>query len=155
MDKLRAREPPSPDTHIVVVGAGFAGVELTKRLKGAPVRITLIDRHNYHLFQPLLYQAATAVLAPSEIAWPIREMFRDRDDVEVVLDVVAAVDRTAKRVSLGAFSVAAELASGTLVPLLEEFNPGDVELIHAVFVGGTNIPARVRVFVDFLIENLR
>lgn len=100
MDKLRARKPPSPDTHIVVVGAGFAGVELTKRLKGAPVRITLIDRHNYHLFQPLLYQAATAVLAPSEIAWPIREMFRDRDDVEVVLDVVAAVDRTAKRVSL-------------------------------------------------------
>lgn len=56
---------------------------------------------------------------------------------------------------VGAFSVAAELASGALIPLLEEFNPGDVELIHAVFVGGTNIPARVRVFVDFLVENLR
>lgn len=56
---------------------------------------------------------------------------------------------------VGAFSVAAELASGALVPLLEAFNPGDVELIHAVFVGGANIPARVRVFVDFLIENLR
>lgn len=56
---------------------------------------------------------------------------------------------------VGAFSVAAELASGTLIPLLEAFNPGDVELIHAVFVGGTNIPARVRVFVDFLVENLR
>src|SRR5690242_1552624 len=100
MDKLRARKSPSPDIHIVVVGAGFAGVELTKRLKGAPVRITLIDRCNYHLFQPLLYQAATAVLAPSEIAWPIREMFRDREEVEVLLDTVTAVDRTAKRVSL-------------------------------------------------------
>jgi NADH dehydrogenase len=86
--------------HVVVVGAGFAGVELTKRLRGAPVRITLIDRHNYHLFQPLLYQAATAVLAPSEIAWPIREIFRDRDDIEVMLDTVTGVDRAARRVSL-------------------------------------------------------
>ncbi len=56
---------------------------------------------------------------------------------------------------VGAFSVGAELAAGTLVPLLEDFNPGDVELIHAVFVGGANVPARVRVFVDFLVENLR
>ncbi|MBY8826600.1 LysR substrate-binding domain-containing protein [Hephaestia mangrovi] len=56
---------------------------------------------------------------------------------------------------VGAFSVATELASGALVPLLEEFNPGDVELIHALFVGGGNVPARVRVFVDFLVENLR
>lgn len=56
---------------------------------------------------------------------------------------------------VGAFSVAAELASGKLVALLEEYNPGDVELIHAVFVGGVNVPARVRVFVDFLAENLR
>lgn len=86
--------------HVVIVGAGFAGVELTKRLKGAAARITLIDRHNYHLFQPLLYQAATAVLAPSEIAWPIREMFRDRDDVEVVLDTVTDVDRSARHVIL-------------------------------------------------------
>lgn len=56
---------------------------------------------------------------------------------------------------VGAFSVASELASGALIPLLEAFNPGDVELIHAVFVGGTNVPARVRVFVDFLVESLR
>jgi NADH dehydrogenase len=101
MDGQPAREfLSSTGQHVVVVGAGFAGVELTKRLRGAPVRITLIDRHNYHLFQPLLYQAATAVLAPSEIAWPIREIFRDRDDVEVVLDIVTGVDRAARRVSL-------------------------------------------------------
>lgn len=55
---------------------------------------------------------------------------------------------------VGAFSVAEEIATGQLVPLLEEFNPGDVEAIHAVFVGGTNTPARVRVFVDFLAERL-
>ena len=55
---------------------------------------------------------------------------------------------------VGAFSVAAELANGSLIPLLEQFNPGDVEVIHALFVGGANIPARVRVFVDFLAEKL-
>ncbi|TCM20771.1 DNA-binding transcriptional LysR family regulator [Novosphingobium sp. PhB165] len=56
---------------------------------------------------------------------------------------------------VGCFSVAAQIASGDLVPLLEDFNPGDVEQIHAVFVGGANVPARVRVFIDFLAENLR
>jgi len=91
---------PPPAKHVVVVGAGFGGLELVKRLNGAAVRITLIDQHNYHLFQPLLYQAATAVLAPSEIAWPIREMFRDRSDVEIVLDTVVGVDRDRRRVLL-------------------------------------------------------
>lgn len=92
--------PSSTVPHVVIVGAGFAGVELVKQLRRAPVRITLIDRHNYHLFQPLLYQAATAVLAPSEIAWPIREIFRDRDDVEVVLDTVTSIDRVSRNVCL-------------------------------------------------------
>jgi DNA-binding transcriptional LysR family regulator len=55
---------------------------------------------------------------------------------------------------VGAFSVATEIANGQLVPLLEEFNPGDAEQIHAVFVGGANVPARVRVFVDFLAARL-
>lgn len=101
MDSPSARKAPAPsEQRVVIVGAGFAGAELVKGLRGAPVRITLIDRHNYHLFQPLLYQAATTVLAPSEIAWPIREIFRDRDDVEVVLGTVTSVDRSARRVSL-------------------------------------------------------
>lgn len=90
----------SSESRIVIIGAGFAGVELTKQLKGAPVRITLIDQHNYHLFQPLLYQAATAVLAPSEIAWPIREIFHHRDNVDVVLGTVIRVDRGARQVIL-------------------------------------------------------
>jgi NADH:ubiquinone reductase (H+-translocating) len=61
------------DHHVVVVGTGFGGLETVHGLAGAPVHITLVDRRNHHLFQPLLYQAATASLAPSEIAWPDSE----------------------------------------------------------------------------------
>ncbi len=62
--------------HIVIVGAGFGGLEAAQRLAKAPVRITLIDQHNYHLFQPLLYQVAIAGLVPSQIAYPVRTIFR-------------------------------------------------------------------------------
>ncbi|MBF5066718.1 FAD-dependent oxidoreductase, partial [Salmonella enterica subsp. enterica serovar Istanbul] len=62
---------------VVIVGAGFGGLEATYRLAGAPVAITLIVRRNHHLFQPLLYQVATASLATSEIAWPIRHLMQD------------------------------------------------------------------------------
>lgn len=58
--------------HVVIVGAGFGGVHLAKELAQENVRITLVDRHNYHLFQPLLYQVSTAVLSASEIAYPTR-----------------------------------------------------------------------------------
>ncbi len=63
---------------VVIVGAGFGGLEAAHRLAGAPVSIPLIDRRNHHLFQPLLYQVATASLATSEIAWPIRYLLRNR-----------------------------------------------------------------------------
>jgi NADH dehydrogenase len=86
--------------HVVVVGAGFGGLEAVKALKGAPVRITLIDQRNHHLFQPLLYQVATASLATSEIAWPIRAMVRDRRDVQTLLARVTGVDVDARRVDL-------------------------------------------------------
>lgn len=66
--------------HLVVIGGGFAGLQLVNDLKGTPTRITLIDRRNHHLFQPLLYQVATTLLATSEIAWPIRSLYRDRPD---------------------------------------------------------------------------
>lgn len=62
---------------IVVIGAGFAGLQLLHQLSHLAVSITLIDRRNHHLFQPLLYQVATTVLSTSEIAWPIRHLFRD------------------------------------------------------------------------------
>lgn len=85
---------------VVVVGGGFGGMQCVQGLKGAPVEITLIDRRNHHLFQPLLYQVATTVLATSEIAWPIRHLWRDRKDVTTLLDEVTGVDRAAKSVTL-------------------------------------------------------
>ncbi|CDX18667.1 FAD-dependent pyridine nucleotide-disulfide oxidoreductase [Mesorhizobium plurifarium] len=86
--------------HVVVVGAGFGGLELTRALHGAPVRITMIDKRNHHLFQPLLYQVATTSLATSEVAWPIRHLLRRRKDVTTLLGAVTGVDRAGKRVLL-------------------------------------------------------
>ncbi len=94
--------PPEPRNphHVVVIGAGFGGLETVHRLAGAPARITLVDRRNHHLFQPLLYQVATASLAPSEIAWPIRHLLRKRRDVTTLLASVEAVDQAARRIRL-------------------------------------------------------
>ncbi|MGY5775412.1 NAD(P)/FAD-dependent oxidoreductase [Rhizobium sp. LEGMi135b] len=88
------------DHHVVVVGGGFGGVQCANDLKGAPVRITMIDRRNHHLFQPLLYQVATTLLATSEIAWPIRNFFRDRPEVTTLLAEVVGVDSAAHEVLL-------------------------------------------------------
>jgi NADH dehydrogenase len=91
--------PPKPH-HVVIVGAGFGGLETAFRLSGAPVTITMIDRRNHHLFQPLLYQVATASLATSEIAWPIRYLLRDRPEVTTLFANVNGVDPAGKRVLL-------------------------------------------------------
>ncbi|WP_293976754.1 FAD-dependent oxidoreductase [Sphingomonas sp.] len=88
------------DHRVVVIGAGFAGLQAVKKLKGSTCSITLVDRRNHHLFQPLLYQAATSILAPTEIAWPIRQILKDRRDVSVVLGEVVAVDREGRTVML-------------------------------------------------------
>jgi len=85
---------------IVVVGAGFGGLETVHRLAGSPVAITLIDQRNHHLFQPLLYQVATASLATSEIAWPIRYLLRRRPEVKTLLATVIGVDAEARHVLL-------------------------------------------------------
>ena len=86
--------------HVVVVGAGFGGLEAVHRLARAPVRITLVDRRNHHLFQPLLYQAATASLTPSQIAWPIRHLFRRQPNVTTLLASVASIDKEARELRL-------------------------------------------------------
>src|SRR5438128_6268299 len=91
---------PQQPHHVVIVGAGFGGLEAAFGLVGAPVRITLIDRRNHHLFQPLLYQVATASLATSEIAWPIRYLLRGRKDVTALFANVTGVDAAGKRVLL-------------------------------------------------------
>src|SRR6201987_562126 len=91
---------PAKPHRVVIVGAGFGGLEATFGLAGAGVEITLIDRRNHHLFQPLLYQVATASLATSEIAWPIRYLLRDRHDVTTLFAHVCGVDPAGKRVEL-------------------------------------------------------
>jgi len=83
--------------HVVIVGCGFGGLSVARALAEAPVRITLVDRSNHHLFQPLLYQVATAVLAPGQIAAPIREILSDQKNVTVVMAEIVGVDR-ARRV---------------------------------------------------------
>ena len=85
--------------HIIVVGAGFAGIEVCRALKGLPVEISLVDRQNYHLFQPLLYQVATAALSPADIAYPIRTIFRDQENVKVYMGEVRSVDLAEQRVA--------------------------------------------------------
>lgn len=92
--------PGASGNRVVVLGAGFAGLTVTDRLKGAGARITLIDRSNHHLFQPLLYQVATTSLAPSEIAWPVRELQRRRADVTTLLGEVRDIDTDGRQVLL-------------------------------------------------------
>ena len=89
------------DAHrVVIVGGGFGGLEAAKRLAKAPVQVTLIDRRNHHLFQPLLYQVATAGLNPADIAEPIRAILRRQANVEVLLGEVVSVDVSADEVVL-------------------------------------------------------
>jgi len=86
--------------HVVIAGGGFAGLYAARALRRAPVRITLLDRHNYHLFQPLLYQVATAALNPSDIAAPIRSILRHQRNVSVLLGEATSVDVSRKAVIL-------------------------------------------------------
>ncbi|MBL8416299.1 MAG: FAD-dependent oxidoreductase [Propionivibrio sp.] len=86
--------------HVVVVGAGFGGLTAAHGLRLAACRVTVIDKRNYHLFQPLLYQVATASLSPADVATPIRALFRDQHNVRVMLSEVVDVDIAARQVNL-------------------------------------------------------
>ena len=88
----------SADPRVVIIGAGFGGLQAAKHLGDKPVRVTVIDRTNYHLFQPLLYQVATAALSPADIAAPIRGILSKYENIEVLLAEVRAVDLKARRV---------------------------------------------------------
>ena len=94
--KRKPRRPTPNDPRVVIVGGGFGGLQAAKALGDAPVQLTLVDRRNHHLFQPLLYQVAMAVLSPADIAQPIRSVLRDKPNVEVVLGEVTAVDPGAR-----------------------------------------------------------
>ena len=86
--------------HVVVVGGGFGGVAAAKGLKDVPVRVTLLDKTNYHLFQPLLYQVATGMLEPGTITTPIRSLFRGQKNVDVRMAEVTAIDKERRVIEL-------------------------------------------------------
>lgn len=86
------------DTQVVIIGGGFGGLTVARALRHN--QITVIDRANHHLFQPLLYQVATAALSPGDIAWPLRTVFRAQPNVHVMMDEVVAIDRTKRVVRL-------------------------------------------------------
>jgi NADH:quinone reductase (non-electrogenic) len=86
--------------HVVIVGSGFGGLEAARGLAGAPVRVTVVDRRNHYLFQPLLYQVATATLSPADIAYPIRSILRRQKNADVVLAEVVSIDPPRRQVSL-------------------------------------------------------
>ncbi len=81
---------------IVVIGAGFGGLEAARALRKADAEITVIDRHNHHTFQPLLYQVATAVISPADIAWPVRSILRKQQNVSVNLGTIRSIDTAAR-----------------------------------------------------------
>jgi NADH dehydrogenase FAD-containing subunit len=95
-----SRTAPAPLPRVVIVGAGFGGLAAARALAKAPVEVVVIDRHNYHLFQPLLYQVATAGLSPADIAWPIRGILRRQRNASVLLGRVSGVDPLARTVTL-------------------------------------------------------
>jgi NADH dehydrogenase len=95
IERLRMAEIPRLNS-VVVVGAGFGGLEAAKALAESDVRVTIVDRKNHHCFQPLLYQVATASLSPADIAWPIRSILADQENVNVIMAEVTGIDSASK-----------------------------------------------------------
>jgi NADH:ubiquinone reductase (H+-translocating) len=106
---------PGGLSRVVIVGAGFGGLAAAAALSRSPVNVTIIDRKNHHLFQPLLYQVATAALSPADIAWPIRRILRRQKNVQILLGEVSGVDSDRREVVVGELRIPFDtlvLASG-------------------------------------------
>src|SRR6266513_6519796 len=114
----RAPAPvPAVMPNVVIVGAGFGGLHAARALRNAPVDLTVIDRNNHHLFQPLLYQVATAGLSPADICVPIRFTLRKQKNTEVLLAEVTGIDLQEQRVIIGDRSISYDylvVATGAL-----------------------------------------
>jgi NADH dehydrogenase len=100
MTDMQIRRP-----RVVIVGAGFGGLAAASQLAGQPIDVTVVDQHNHHLFQPLLYQVATAALSPADIAWPIRSIFARSRNIRVVLGKVEGIDLERREVKAGPLSL--------------------------------------------------
>src|SRR6185312_5632492 len=96
----RGHSAPMVRPHIVIIGAGFGGLSAAHGLAGAAADVTIVDQRNYHLFQPLLYQVATAGLSPAQIAAPIRAILRRATNLQVLLGRVIGVDKASRTVTL-------------------------------------------------------
>src|SRR5215510_13597400 len=103
----RAEAAPTSRKRVVIIGGGFGGIAAARALKRCDAEVVLIDRRNHHIFQPLLYQVATAILAPAEIAAPIRQIEQKQKNLTVMLAEVTAVDLSSRSVSVS------DAASGT------------------------------------------
>jgi NADH dehydrogenase len=99
-DHAMSSSSPAAPHRVVVVGGGFGGLQAAAKLAGMPVEVTLVDRRNFHLFQPLAYQVATGALAAAEICYPLRHIFHGRDNVRVLLAEVVDVELDTRRVRL-------------------------------------------------------
>lgn len=112
--------------HVVIIGGGFGGLAAARALKSAPVRITLLDRANHHLFQPLLYQVAIAGLSPADIAAPIRSILRKQKNVMVLLEeaVNIELDKQIVELSEGALSYDYLIIATGDGQVISEMTPG-------------------------------
>src|SRR5438105_12977160 len=95
---MEAASPKIP--RVVIIGAGFGGLEAAKKLCSKTVQVTVVDRTNYHLFQPLLYQVATAALSPADIAAPLRAVLSKCGNMDVILAEVESIDVNAKKIRM-------------------------------------------------------
>src|SRR5260221_1943874 len=106
-ESLVLSRPQSGRPHVVIIGGGFAGIAAVKALRHCEADVTGIDRRNHHIFQPLLYQVATAVLAPADIATPLRQLAEQQANLSIMLGEVSAVDRRAHTLTVSPAGMAA------------------------------------------------
>lgn len=152
MDQALTTQGSPTTPHVVIIGGGFAGLNLAQSLRRAPVRITLIDRQNHHLFQPLLYQVATAALSAPEIAEPIRDVLRKQENATVLLGEVTAIHPAENCLQVGSMRFAYDylyIAAGASHSYFgqdhwAEFAPGLKTLDDALDIRGRMILAYER-----------